>query len=69
MYNLESLQAITQLAFFVYDFHDIVNQFGPVGVVPLCPVIPRTGGAERKVVRSEQPSVGPRTDGIQSSWL
>merc|ERR1719440_925797 len=54
MAKLEPLKAIASLSLLANDIENGVNQLSALSVVSLCPIVPCTGLAEHKVIRTEE---------------
>mmetsp|Transcript_23377 Transcript_23377/g.25913 ORF Transcript_23377/g.25913 Transcript_23377/m.25913 type:complete len:314 (-) Transcript_23377:12-953(-) len=67
--DLEALEAVAGLGLLAADVQDGVDELSALGVVPLCPVVPRSGLAEDEVVRAEDLAVGAGAHGVHRSRL
>jgi hypothetical protein len=60
--DLEALEAVAALGLFADDIENRVDEFGALGVVPLCPVVAGARLTKYKVVRLEELAKGPGSD-------
>ena len=67
--DLEALEAVAALGLATDDVEDLVDEFGTLSVVTLCPVVTGTGLAEDEVVGAEELSEGSSADGVHGTRL
>ena len=67
--DLEALEAVATFSLTANDVEHLVDQFGALSVVALCPVVASTGLAEDEVVRTEQIAERTGADGVHGAGL
>jgi hypothetical protein len=63
------LQAVTIFGFFSNNIEDRIDEFSAFSVVTFSPVVSSTRLAENEVVRSEDLTIGTRSDAVHGSRL